>query len=74
MAYYKVISALITLLVIGACSTISAIEPVEPPLRSSFDPALVAKGAQLAAIGNCAVCHTAQDGKPYGGGRPLKTR
>jgi mono/diheme cytochrome c family protein len=39
----------------------------------SFDRALVAKGAQLAAIGNCVNCHTAQGGKPYAGGFPLKT-
>jgi len=38
-----------------------------------FDNALVAKGAALSAIGNCAVCHTAADGKPYAGGRGLKT-
>jgi mono/diheme cytochrome c family protein len=47
--------------------------PIEPPPISSFDPARVAKGAQLAAIGNCNVCHTAAGGKPYAGGRPLKT-
>lgn len=29
--------------------------------------------AQLSAIGNCNVCHTAADGKPFAGGRPLKT-
>ena len=73
MIDYRVILALVTLLAIAACTTISAIEPVEPADRSSFDPALIAKGAELAAIGNCAVCHTAHDGKPYAGGRPLKT-
>lgn len=40
---------------------------------SPFDNALVAKGATLSAIGNCAVCHTAAGGKPYAGGRALKT-
>lgn len=39
----------------------------------SFDNALVAKGAALSAIGNCAVCHTAPGGKPYAGGRALQT-
>lgn len=51
----------------------SALEPVDPPPRSSFDSGVIAKGAQLAAIGNCSECHTADGGKPYAGGRPLKT-
>ena len=51
----------------------SAIEPVEPPSRSAFDPTLIARGAQLALIGNCNVCHTADGGAPYAGGRPLHT-
>jgi mono/diheme cytochrome c family protein len=38
-----------------------------------FDRALIAKGAQLASMGNCMTCHTARDGKPYAGGYPLKT-
>ena len=50
-----------------------AIEPVEPPSRSSFDPALITRGAQLALIGNCSVCHTAEGRAPYAGGRPLQT-
>src|SRR5579875_1119449 len=40
---------------------------------SSFDPGIVAKGAQLAAIGSCAVCHTSSRGKPYAGGFPVQT-
>jgi mono/diheme cytochrome c family protein len=58
---------------LAACTTLSALAPIEPPLKSSFDSAMVAKGAQLAAIGNCNVCHTASGGTPYAGGRPLKT-
>lgn len=41
--------------------------------RSSFDPQLLTRGAQLAAMGDCNVCHTAPGGKPYAGGRALKT-
>ena len=41
--------------------------------RAEFDPALVAKGAQLAAIGDCAVCHAGRDGQAYAGGNPLET-
>ncbi|HUP95178.1 MAG TPA: cytochrome c, partial [Burkholderiales bacterium] len=46
------------------------IAPIEPPQRASFDPALVARGASLAAIGDCATCHTAPGGTPYAGGFP----
>ena len=48
-----------------------AIAPIAPP--SGFDPAIVVKGAQLAAIGDCAVCHAAPDGQAYAGGAPLAT-
>src|SRR5215831_18904930 len=37
------------------------------------DAGLVAKGAELAAIGNCASCHTRDDGRSYAGGRALAT-
>ena len=33
----------------------------------------MAKGAELAAIGDCAVCHTSEDGHPYAGGRGVPT-
>src|SRR5258707_15540850 len=56
------------------CAGQPAVDPTEPPARVSFDAALIAKGAQLAAIGNCKDCHTASAGKPYAGGRPLKTQ
>ena len=35
--------------------------------------ALVRQGEMLAAIGNCASCHTVPGGSPYAGGVPLKT-
>ncbi|MBD8899378.1 cytochrome c [Rhodanobacter sp. DHG33] len=37
------------------------------------DPALIARGAALAAAGDCAACHTEQGGVPYAGGRLLPT-
>jgi mono/diheme cytochrome c family protein len=49
------------------------IAPITPASRASFDPALVARGAQLSAIGNCHDCHTAEQGKPFAGGRALRT-
>jgi mono/diheme cytochrome c family protein len=50
-----------------------AIAPITPPDPKSFTPPLVEEGADLAAIGDCAVCHTAEGGKPYAGGRALAT-
>ena len=50
-----------------------AIAPIEAPARSSFAEAQVARGAELAAIGDCAVCHTAQGGRFYAGGRAVPT-
>lgn len=49
--------------------------PPEPPVSaaSSQDPALIARGAYLANVGDCAACHTAQGGRPYAGGRTLPT-
>ncbi len=35
------------------------------------DPRLAARGAQLAAVGNCHGCHTRPGGAPYAGGVPL---
>ena len=46
---------------------------VEAPERASFDAAVVAKGAELAAIGNCRSCHTQPEGAPFAGGLPLST-
>ncbi|QJQ94516.1 MULTISPECIES: cytochrome c [Halomonadaceae] len=49
------------------------IDPTPPPERTTFDPAMIAEGERLAAIGNCLHCHTAPDGRPYAGGYPLET-
>jgi mono/diheme cytochrome c family protein len=49
------------------------IPAVEPPNKAGFDPALVMRGAELAMLGNCNVCHTRADGRAYAGGRALQT-
>ena len=49
------------------------IDPIAPPAPDGFDPALARRGAQLAAIGNCNVCHTAPGGEAYAGGLPIET-
>ena len=50
-----------------------AIAPATPPDRAAFAPERIARGAELAAIGDCAVCHTAPGGRPYAGGRAVPT-
>jgi mono/diheme cytochrome c family protein len=50
-----------------------AVAPVSPPAPESFAPALIERGAQLAAAGNCAGCHTAPGGSAYSGGLGLET-
>ena len=60
-------------LVLAACASHRAIEATAPPPAASFDRELVARGERLAALGNCASCHTATDSKPYAGGFPVRT-
>lgn len=58
---------------VAACAWQPEIDPVSPPRPGSFDAKLVQRGAQLAAIGDCAGCHTRQGGAPFAGGVPLAT-
>jgi nicotinate dehydrogenase subunit B len=51
----------------------AAILPVAAPDPSLYSAATVARGAELAALGDCAVCHTAPDGRENAGGRRLAT-
>jgi mono/diheme cytochrome c family protein len=58
---------------LASCAGRPVIEPAAAPPPSSFDAGLVGRGAELAAIGNCASCHTSSDGPPYAGGFPVHT-
>jgi mono/diheme cytochrome c family protein len=51
----------------------SSIPPIDPPTGESFDSGTVLRGAQLAALGDCATCHTAPGGETFAGGRPVPT-
>jgi mono/diheme cytochrome c family protein len=55
----------------AGCASQERIAPSQP--SPSFPRELVANGAELAHLGNCLGCHTAQGGKPYAGGTSLKT-
>lgn len=46
---------------------------ISSPKRADFPEALVAQGQQLASLGFCASCHTAEGGRDFAGGRPLQT-
>ncbi|MFG1394346.1 molybdopterin cofactor-binding domain-containing protein [Xanthobacter agilis] len=50
-----------------------AIAPITPPDPSSFSADMIARGRQLAALGDCAVCHTGPGGAVNTGGRPMET-
>ena len=50
-----------------------AIAAIEPPAPASFETALVKRGRELAAIGNCNDCHTVKGGGSFAGGLPVPT-
>jgi nicotinate dehydrogenase subunit B len=50
-----------------------AIAPIAPPVPDSFNAQLRREGARVVALGDCVVCHTAKDGRPFAGGLPLAT-
>lgn len=49
------------------------IDAIERPAADSFDADLVAKGRDLAALGNCLTCHQSEGGAPYAGGYGVET-
>lgn len=62
-------------LALGGCAVMwhPAFAPGTQPNSAGFDPAAVERGRRLAAVGNCAACHTVDPGRPYAGGLPLAT-
>lgn len=50
-----------------------AAAPPPPGEPAALSQALIERGRQLAALGNCAGCHSTADGAPYAGGAPLRT-
>jgi mono/diheme cytochrome c family protein len=69
-----VVGVLIAAVVTGfAVTWRPAIAAIEPPAPQSFDPALVKRGRDLAAIGNCNDCHTVRGGNSFAGGLPVPT-
>lgn len=50
-----------------------ALAPINPSQKVAFAPASVQRGAELAAVGDCDVCHTAPGGRAFAGGLPIPT-
>jgi nicotinate dehydrogenase subunit B len=50
-----------------------SIAPIVRPDASVFSAATIERGRQLAALGDCAVCHTVTDGIVNAGGRAIET-
>jgi mono/diheme cytochrome c family protein len=69
----RLAAILAVLLIAGGCAAIwhPAIAPIGA--RSAFPPDQITRGAELAAIGDCAVCHTVLDGPAFAGGRGVPT-
>src|SRR5258706_11215203 len=68
---FRVLALFGLLSILVGCAARESVAQVDAP--KSFPREQVVKGAELAHIGNCMSCHTAQGGKPYAGGTPLKT-
>ena len=70
-----VVAALLLISVVAAFAVVwrPAIAAIEPPSPQSFDPAVVKRGRDLAALGNCNDCHTVRGGKAFAGGLPVPT-
>jgi len=51
----------------------TAIAPISPPEPGLFSADAIARGARVAAAGDCAVCHTRPGGIENAGGLPLDT-
>lgn len=62
--------------VVAVASLLGVRSTIAPVVRSTTSPyasEVIERGRALAAIGNCAGCHTVPDGPPLAGGRSLDT-
>ncbi|MEZ5664139.1 MAG: molybdopterin cofactor-binding domain-containing protein [Burkholderiaceae bacterium] len=60
-------------MLLGLAGWRSAIAPVAPSTATVYTQATIEKGRQLAALGNCAHCHTVDDRSPLAGGLAMDT-
>jgi mono/diheme cytochrome c family protein len=72
----KISAVLIAIAVVAAVAFLAMAWRREIPaeqVSTNFDPALVAHGRALAAVGNCIACHTVPGGKAFAGGLAVPT-
>nr|WP_233167565.1 molybdopterin cofactor-binding domain-containing protein [Xylophilus sp. ASV27] len=58
---------------LGWRPAIAPVAPAAPGSAPVYTPATIERGRVLAALGDCAVCHTAPGGAPNAGGRAMQT-
>lgn len=58
---------------LGARPAIAPVLATNAGLAGLYSPQVQERGRQLAAVGNCVACHTADGGQPNAGGRPMAT-
>jgi mono/diheme cytochrome c family protein len=74
-----IIGGVVAVLLVGGGAAVfaiawrPAIAATEPAAKQTFDPALVKRGRELAALGNCNSCHTPRGAKNFAGGLPVPT-
>jgi mono/diheme cytochrome c family protein len=78
MRFVRVLLVLAVLFIIVCAGFValtwkSEIARVAKPDPGSFDPDVVKRGAERAAIGNCIACHTVPGGKAFAGGLAVPT-
>src|SRR5437879_10313360 len=75
----RIVASIVAIVLLGGAAAAfaiawrPAIAAVEPPGPLAFDAALVKRGRDLAAIGNCNDCHTVRGAKNFAGGLPVPT-
>jgi len=76
----RLLGILVALLVLGAGTAFGLLawqrhlpDATPPSSQPAGQPVSLERGAYLAAIGNCAGCHTARGGSRLAGGRPIPT-
>lgn len=67
------VAATVTGLIVSAMPWRSAMAPLANVDTSIYSQAAINRGKLVAAAGDCMVCHTAENGRPNVGGRPLET-
>jgi mono/diheme cytochrome c family protein len=73
MSKRRIATTIAVLLIVGGCALSWHVSLAPTETDAAFSQDQIARGAELAAIGDCIVCHTARGGQPYAGGRGVPT-